>query len=122
MNFLIDMDLSPRWADFLTGAGFVAVHWSNEGRPDASDRALMQWASARDYIVISTNLDILAARDGVSPSIFLVRGVIYSLSPDVLGNAVLAMIRMSKDELANGGVVGAYPSPYWPIDPPPPRS
>ena len=26
MNILIDMNLSPAWADFLTGAGFTAVH------------------------------------------------------------------------------------------------
>lgn len=27
MRFLVDMNLSPRWVDFLAAAGCEAVHW-----------------------------------------------------------------------------------------------
>jgi predicted nuclease of predicted toxin-antitoxin system len=37
MNFLVDMNLSPNWADFLNEAGHIAVHWSNVGAPTAGD-------------------------------------------------------------------------------------
>ena len=106
MNFLVDMNLSPSWADFLSGAGFTAVHWSDEGAPNASDHELMHWAAERDYIVLTADLDfaaILAATEGHRPSVILVRSDI--LTPDVLGSAVLAAIHQAKDELVAGAIV-----------------
>ena len=106
MNILVDMNLSPSWADFFTSAGFTAVHWSNEGAPNASDYELMQWAAQRDYIVLTADLDfaaILAATEGNRPSVILVRNDI--LTPDALGNAVLAVIQQAKDELIAGAIV-----------------
>ncbi len=106
MNILVDMNLSPNWADFLTGAGFTAVHWSAEGAPNASDHELMQWAAQRDYIVLTADLDfaaILAATESNRPSVILVRNDI--LTPDALGNAVLAVIQQAKDELLAGAIV-----------------
>ncbi|QEH32444.1 hypothetical protein OJF2_09150 [Aquisphaera giovannonii] len=38
IQILIDMNLSPDWAGFLTGAGWPAVHWSTVGDPAAADR------------------------------------------------------------------------------------
>ena len=35
MRFLVDMNLSPRWVDFLAAAGHEAAHWSDVGAPDA---------------------------------------------------------------------------------------
>jgi len=99
MNFLVDMNLSPSWAEFLSGAGFTAVHWSDEGAPNASDHELMHWAAERDYIVLTADLDfaaILAATEGHRPSVILVRNDI--LTPAVLGGAVLAAIHQAKDE------------------------
>lgn len=106
MNILIDMNLSPNWAEFLTGAGFTAVHWSAEGAPNASDHELMQWAAQRDHIVLTADLDfaaILAATESNRPSVILVRNDI--LTPEALGNAVLAVIQQAKDELLAGAIV-----------------
>lgn len=52
MRFLIDMNLSPSWVSFLEKAGFKAVHWASIGAADATDRMLMHWAGAHDYIVL----------------------------------------------------------------------
>jgi predicted nuclease of predicted toxin-antitoxin system len=106
MNFLVDMNLSPSWVDFLSGAGFTAVHWSNEGLPTASDHVLMAWAAERDYIVLTADLDfaaILAATGRRRPSVILVRSDV--LTPDVLGNAILGAIHRTKEELIAGAIV-----------------
>jgi predicted nuclease of predicted toxin-antitoxin system len=106
MNFLIDMNLSPCWADFLNQAGFTAIHWSAVGSPNAPDRELMHWAAQREYIVLTADLDfaaILAATERRRPSVILVRSDI--LTPDRLGGAVLAAIQKTKEELVAGAIV-----------------
>jgi len=32
MHVLIDMNLTPRWVEYLNGVGHDAVHWSSIGR------------------------------------------------------------------------------------------
>jgi predicted nuclease of predicted toxin-antitoxin system len=106
MNFLVDMNLSPSWADFLTEAGFTAAHWSKQGRPTASDREIMRWAAERDFVVLTADLDfsaILAATDRRRPSVILLRNDI--LTPLALGSAVLAAINKAKDELVAGAII-----------------
>jgi predicted nuclease of predicted toxin-antitoxin system len=44
MKLLVDMNLSPRWVETLTQAGFEAAHWSSLGAPDASDAAIRAFA------------------------------------------------------------------------------
>ena len=106
MNFLVDMNLSPSWADFLAEAGFTAVHWSKQGRPTASDREIMRWAAERDLVVLTADLDfsaILAATERRRPSVILLRNDI--LTPLALGSAVLAAINKAKDELVAGAII-----------------
>jgi predicted nuclease of predicted toxin-antitoxin system len=110
MNFLVDMNLSSDWADFLTGAGFTAVHWPDEGPPDATDHELMNWAAEREYVVLTADLDfpaILAGTAGQRPSVIVVSSDI--LTPDVLGSAVLAAIHKAKEELIAGAIVSVDP-------------
>jgi predicted nuclease of predicted toxin-antitoxin system len=106
MNFLVDMNLSPRWADYLTNSGFLAAHWSALGSPTASDRELMHWAAQRGYIVLTADLDfpaILAATAGGSPSVVVLRG--DDLTPAALGASLLAAIRQMKPELSAGAIL-----------------
>ena len=37
MKLLVDMNLSPRWIELLSQAGFEAAHWSMMGPVNASD-------------------------------------------------------------------------------------
>ena len=46
MKLIVDMNLSPRWADFLQRAGLDAVHWSHVGAADAPDVEIMAYAKA----------------------------------------------------------------------------
>jgi predicted nuclease of predicted toxin-antitoxin system len=67
MKFLIDMNLAPRWAEYLLGSGWDAVHWSNIGDATAADSEIMAFALANDYVVLTHDLDcgaILAITHG----------------------------------------------------------
>lgn len=110
MRFLVDMNLSPRWIPFLQTAGFDAVHWSTVGAGDASDRAVMQWAAARDYVVLTNDLDfsaILAATQRRKPSVVQIRGDL--LTPSAIGAAVLRAISQTRQELVDGALISVDP-------------
>ena len=106
MRFLVDMNLSPRRVAFLRNAGFEAIHWSNVGAPDASDRALMQWAAAHDDIVLTNDLDfsaILAATGRRKPSVVQIRADL--LTPSAIGSALLLALAQTRRELDEGAPV-----------------
>jgi predicted nuclease of predicted toxin-antitoxin system len=106
MKFLVDMNLSPGWTEFLIEAGFEAVHWSKIGPVDATDSELMRWAAAHEYIVLTNDLGfgaILAATQRRNPSVVLLRGDV--LAPAVIGPALLAAVAQVSAELAEGAVL-----------------
>jgi predicted nuclease of predicted toxin-antitoxin system len=86
MKVLVDMNLSPRWVDLLSGAGFEAAHWSTVGEPDAPDVEILALAAANGFVVLTNDLDfsaILAATRGHKPSVVQVRS--DNLSPSNIG-------------------------------------
>jgi len=106
MKFLVDMNLSPGWVDFLISSGFQAVHWSTIGRGDESDAELMSWAAEHGYVVLTADLDfgaILAATRRRLPSVIQVRSDV--LTPAAAGEAVLSAIRQTRDELERGAIL-----------------
>jgi predicted nuclease of predicted toxin-antitoxin system len=106
MKILIDMNLSPRWVDFLMSAGFEAIHWSKVGARDASDPELMRWAADHGHIVLTNDLDfgaILAATQERQPSVLQLRNDL--LTPEAMGAAVLAAIERTRRELDEGALV-----------------
>ena len=90
------MNLSPRWADWLSQAGFEAVHWTAIGPGDEDDAAIMAYARDNDFVVLTQDLDfsaILAATGGVKPSVIQIRS--EKVSPDAIGgNVVKALIQL----------------------------
>jgi predicted nuclease of predicted toxin-antitoxin system len=106
MKILIDMNLSPRWIDFFANVGLHALHWSKVGPVNASDREIMAWASANDYIVMTHDLDfsaILAATQGDKPSVVQIRG--DEISPDAIGTKVVLSLRQAEAELNAGALI-----------------
>jgi predicted nuclease of predicted toxin-antitoxin system len=106
MRFLLDMNLSPRWVDHLAGAGIEAVHGSALGLATATDEAIMAFAVANDYVVITHDLDfsaILAASRGSKPSVVQVRG--DDLRPERIGELVAAALRQAAQELERGALL-----------------
>jgi predicted nuclease of predicted toxin-antitoxin system len=76
MKILVDMNLSPRWTDFLAGNGIESVHWSSIGSPDAPDTTIMSYAQTHGFVVLTSDLDfgfILAISHSNKPSVIQIR-------------------------------------------------
>jgi len=109
MNFLIDMNVPPSWADFLTGAGHTAVDWSDEGPPDAPDRDVFGWAAERHYILLTADLASDAVLGASAAGVIILPCDV--LTPEALGHAVLAAIHRWSAELAAGVVIAVDADP-----------
>jgi predicted nuclease of predicted toxin-antitoxin system len=106
MRLLIDMNLTPRWAGYLSEAGHETVHWSSVGPRDAKDRVICDYARVQGYILLTNDLDfpqMLAHTKDAAPSIILLRG--EPLVPEVRGRALLDAIERSESELLQGAIV-----------------
>jgi predicted nuclease of predicted toxin-antitoxin system len=44
MRILIDMNLTPRWVEYLDGSGHEARHWSSIGSALAKDSEICEYA------------------------------------------------------------------------------
>lgn len=111
MKFLIDMNLAPRWSDWLVGAGQEAVHWSAVAPGNATDAEIMAYAKVHDLIVLTHDLDfgaILAATQGDKPSVVQIRA--EQTSPEAIGPQVLAALRQMAMELEYGALVTVEPT------------
>ena len=76
MKFLLDMNLSPQWREFLSEAGLEVEHWSNLGAPDAADTEILDFANRDGWVIITQDLDfgaLLALRGLNLPSVIQVR-------------------------------------------------
>jgi len=110
MKILIDMNLPPRWVQFLVNAGWDAVHWFQVGAPTASDREIMAWAGKNGYVVFTHDLDfsaILAATQGEGPSVIQVRT--QNILPEAIGNIVIDAIKKFQSELDKGVILTIEP-------------
>ena len=106
IRIVVDMNLSPDWAPVLDRAGWPTVHWSNVGDPRATDREIMGWALANDYVVFTHDLDfgtMLALTHASGPSVLQVRG--QDVLPDHLEATVVAAVRQHEADLAAGALV-----------------
>ena len=105
MKILIDMNLSPRWADFLTENGIEAIHWLSIGLPDAPDIEIIKYAKVHDYAVLTNDLDfgfILAITGGNKPSVIQMR--IGALGHNRIGDTVVRAINLVDAEKAGLGL------------------
>lgn len=111
MKLIVDMNLSPRWVDLLTGAGVQAVHWSMIGQHNAPDSEIMAYATTNDYVVLTHDLDfsaILAATHGEKPSVVQIRA--EDVSPDAIGWQVIAALRQMESDLEEGVLLTVDPN------------
>jgi predicted nuclease of predicted toxin-antitoxin system len=111
MRILVDLNLSPRWVDALHAAGFDAAHWSTLGPLDAPDTAIMAYAEAGAWIVLTLDLDfgaILAATQGTGPSVVQIRA--DDVRPEAIGGHVIGAIRQMTAVLEQGALIAVEPS------------
>jgi predicted nuclease of predicted toxin-antitoxin system len=106
MRLLIDMNLTPRWVQFLRGAGYEAIHWSSVGPNSAKDGEICDYARQYAYVLLTNDLDfpqILAHTRQAAPSVVLLRG--EPLVPEVRGSALLGALQNCETEINRGAIV-----------------
>ena len=110
MKVLIDMNLSPSWARVLKEAGIEAVHWSEIGLATTPDPAIMAYATANGFVILTNDLDFgiaLAIADKEKPSVAQIRG--EDLRPVSIGNHVVLALRQMRVELEAGALLTIDP-------------
>jgi predicted nuclease of predicted toxin-antitoxin system len=76
MKILIDMNLSPKFADLLMNKGLHAEHWIEIGAPNAEDTEIMEYALKNNYTIMTCDLDfniILSITHSLKPSVVQLR-------------------------------------------------
>lgn len=110
MKLLVDVNLSPRWIDFLVSSGFDAMHWTVVGDPRAEDSELIDWARAESCVIFTHDLDfsrILALTGASGPSVFQVRT--EDVLPQAIGERVVDALRQHAEALQEGAIVVLEP-------------
>ena len=110
MRFLVDMNLSPRWVDFLTAAGHDAVHWVDVGEPNAPDREILGHAHRSGQVILTQDLDfgtLLAVGGLATPSVIQFRA--QAVLPSDVGEQLLAAIDVARTHLETGALVTVDP-------------
>jgi predicted nuclease of predicted toxin-antitoxin system len=110
MKILIDMNLSPRWAEALKSRGIEAIHWSAIARADASDAEIMAYAEEHTCAVFTRDLDfgdLLAAAKAASPSVILVRA--DDVRPETMLDQVTETLVRYSAEIENGTFITITP-------------
>jgi predicted nuclease of predicted toxin-antitoxin system len=108
MRVVIDMNLSPAWVPVLRHAGHEALHWSDIGAANATDHEILSWAQAREFVVLTHDLDfgaILAATKAEAPSVLQVRSA--NPTPEHCGRIVLHVLSTHEAALMTGVLVSA---------------
>jgi predicted nuclease of predicted toxin-antitoxin system len=110
MRFLVDMNLSPRWVDFLAAAGHDAVHWSDVGEFNASDREILEQAHRNGQVILTQDLDfgtLLAVGGLATPSVIQFRA--QAVLPSDVGQQLLAAVEVARIHLETGALVTVDP-------------
>jgi predicted nuclease of predicted toxin-antitoxin system len=106
MKILVDMNLSPGWADFLIENGLEAIHWSSIGSPDTSDTEIIAYARTHDFTIFTNDLDfgfILAITHNKKPSVIQTRT--GALGHNRIGDIVIGAVKTLAAEIEKGALV-----------------
>lgn len=103
MKLLVDMNLSPSWADRLVRHGFEAVHWSTIGAATAPDVEILAWANEHEFVLITNDLDfsaILAGGAVRGPSVIQLRT--QDLLSDLAVRIVAKALQAHREDIKRG--------------------
>jgi predicted nuclease of predicted toxin-antitoxin system len=106
MKFIVDMNLSPLWREFLEAQGWSACHWSELGSPTALDTEILARASQDNATVLTQDLDfgeILASSAADGPSVVVIRG--HDVLPKVIGAIVAQACFEHQSRLRSGALM-----------------
>jgi len=106
MKLVVDVNLPPKWVEFLATRGIEAVHWSGVGDLRATDAEIMDWARAGGYVVLTSDLDfsaLLATSSAGGPSVLQVRT--QDVFPESLGVQVVRVLQEQSEAFESGAIV-----------------
>jgi predicted nuclease of predicted toxin-antitoxin system len=103
---VIDMNLSPLWADELALGGHDAVHWRDVGATNAADEEIAAWAAREDRCVLTGDLDFAAmvAMGGMNaPAVVQIRS--GNTDPAAIGAFVRQSVSNVLSQLVGGAIL-----------------
>ncbi len=106
MKLLIDVNLSPRWRDFLKEHSIEVLLWADVGSVDADDIEIMQYARDHGFVIFTNDLDfghLLAVTNHNTPSVIQIRTNL--LIPKHVGKLLLEALVQFQFELESGSLV-----------------
>ena len=106
MKILIDMNLSPAWAEIFASHDIEAVHWSKVGAVNAVDSEIMKFAQVHGYTILTHDLDfgaMLAGNRRDRPSIIQLRT--GKIIPDNAATLVISAIGQWAAEIEAGAIL-----------------
>ena len=107
MRILIDVNLPPRWVNFLAKHRLEAIHWSDDvGELTAPDNKVLDWARERNYVVFTHDLDfgvLLSETREAGPSVVQVRT--QDVTPEAIGSLVVSAVRDQEAALQDGAIL-----------------
>ncbi len=107
MKFLVDENLSPVVAAGLRDAGHETAHVRDLGMRAATDTALIEFAAASGFILVSADTDfgtLLAATGARAPSVVLIRRTVDRRARHLVA-VLLENLHQVEAALAEGAVV-----------------
>lgn len=108
MRLLVDANLSPKVAVALGKSGFESVHVGDVGLLTASDRSILDYATANALVIVSADTDfgelLAASRGATRPSVVLLRSA-DRLTSDEQAALLAANLPAIADDLESGAVV-----------------
>jgi predicted nuclease of predicted toxin-antitoxin system len=106
LKLLIDVNLSPTWASFLTEHSIEVVMWADIGNPKAEDVEIMQYARDHGFVIFTNDLDfghLLAVTNHNAPSVIQIRT--NMLIPKHVGKLLLEALVQFRSELESGSLI-----------------
>jgi predicted nuclease of predicted toxin-antitoxin system len=107
VKFLVDANMSPRFAEILRTEGHDAIAVRDLGLADASDDEILDHAISNQRVIISHDTDfgtLLTFRRLSAPSFILIRSS-ESLTPDEHADILLANLDSVVEDLEAGAIV-----------------
>ncbi|TVS16855.1 MAG: hypothetical protein EA417_09410 [Gammaproteobacteria bacterium] len=106
MKILLDMNLPPRWVEFLSDHGIEAVHWSSVGDGRAPDSQILRWAEDHRFAIFTHDLDfttLLAITGASGPSVIQLRS--QDVMPDAVGAQVVSVLSTHASAVETGALI-----------------
>jgi predicted nuclease of predicted toxin-antitoxin system len=110
LRLLLDVNLPPGLADALRQTGWEARHWTEIGDSRATDQAIMEYALANHYVVITHDLDfgrLLALAGSQGPSVVQLRT--QNLLTEDLHRALTIVMTAHVAVLERGALISVEP-------------